>query len=219
VRPLRISTVRKSNDFRRKDSVRESRQTILIVCEGLTEEKYFKCLRGQLCLKTTEIVIVDNKKDSAPINLVKKAEVIHSQDDGFDFIYCVFDRDKHQSFQSARARIKKLANQKRMPVPIFEAISIPSFEFWVLLHFQRTDKAFNSSSEIIDVLIKNKHINNYKKNDDTLAKNLVGKVDTAINNAIWLETLEHVQNENPSTNVHQLVQKMQSFQLNHQQSK
>ena len=219
MRSLRISTVRKSKDFRRKDSVRESSQTILIVCEGLTEEKYFKSLRTALGLKSTEIVIADNKKDSAPINIVKKAELIHLRDDGYDYIYCVFDKDEHQSFQSARTRIQKLSNQKRMPLPIFEAISIPSFEFWVLLHFQKTDKAFNSSSEIIDVLIKNKHINNYKKNDDTLAKNLVGKVDIAIKNSIWLETLEHVQNENPSTNVHQLVQKMQSFQFKHQQSK
>jgi hypothetical protein len=109
----RISVVRKSKGFRRKDSIRESSPAMLIVCEGITEEIYFKSLRSQLNLKTTQIVIANNKKDSAPINLVKKAEELQHQDDGFEIIFCVFDKDQHQSFDSARAKIKKLSSQKK----------------------------------------------------------------------------------------------------------
>ena len=212
MRSLRISVIRKSKDFRRKDGVRDSSKTMLIVCEGLTEEIYFKSLRSHLGLKTTEICIADNKKDSAPINLVKKAQILHHQDDGYDLIYCVFDRDEHPSFHAARTLIKKLSTQKTKPIPIYESVSIPCFEFWILLHYQRTDKSFSSSNEIIDTLL-NQHLKCYKKNDDQLSKELVSKVDIAIQNAIWLENLEHILNENPMTNVHHLVQKMQIFKL------
>jgi hypothetical protein len=212
----RISVIRKSKGFRRKDSIRETSLTMLIVCEGLTEELYFKNLRSLLGLKTTEIIIADNKKDSAPINLVKKAEELHYRDDGYDNIFCVFDKDQHQSFHAARSKIQKLSSQKRMPIPIEEAVSIPCFEFWVLLHFKKTDMAFKSSHEIIELLSKNRHIKHYRKCDVVLMKTLMEKVDIALQNAIWLEKLGHIQNENPMTSVHKLVQKMKDFQAKFQ---
>ena len=186
---------------------------MLIVCEGTTEEIYFKSLRSQLNLKTTQIIIANNKKDSAPINLVKKAEELQHQDDGFEIIFCVFDKDQHQSFESARAKIKKLSSKKKMSIPIYEAVSVPCFEFWILLHYKKTDMAFQSSREIIELLTKNQYIQHYRKCDLVLMKELMEKVDIALQNAIWLENLDYIQNENPMTSVHKLVQKMKDFNL------
>ena len=207
----RISVVRKSKGFKRKDSIRESSPAMLIVCEGITEEIYFKSLRSQLNLKTTQIVIANNKKDSAPINLVKKAEELQHQDDGFEIIFCVFDKDQHQSFDSARAKIKKLSSQKKMSIPIYEAVSVPCFEFWILLHYKRTDMAFKSSREIIELLTKDQYIQHYRKCDYLLMLELMEKLEIALQNAIWLENQDYIENENPMTSVHKLVQKMKDF--------
>lgn len=76
--------------------------------------------------------------------------------------------------------------------------------------------AFKSSHEIIELLSKNRHIKNYRKCDVVLMKTLMEKVDIALQNAIWLEKPGHIQNENPMTSVHKLVQKMKDFQAKFQ---
>jgi RloB-like protein len=58
----------------------------------------------------------------------------------FDQVYAVFDRDDHQNYFDALNKAKslegKLRNDEHQPI-IFEAIvSIPSFELWLLLHYE-----------------------------------------------------------------------------------
>jgi RloB-like protein len=202
----RISTVRSPKGFRRTEAVREIRRTLLIVCEGVTEERYLKNLKRSLGLTNAAIVINSGNRDSAPMNLVRKAESIHATDKGYDFIYCVFDRDQHTSFQAARNRIRELAGRSRRPIPIAEAVSVPSFELWALLHYEKTDRAFNNSHEIQDRLVQLGCVEKYDKGDDTFSKILVGRVSTAIAHALWLEKRTNIIDENPMTNVHRLIE-------------
>lgn len=202
----RISTVRSPKEFRRSEAVREVRKTLLIVCEGETEERYLKNLKRNLGLTNAAIVINSSNKDSAPMNLVKKAEAIHATDKGYDFIYCVFDRDQHSSFQAARDRIRELAGRSRRSIPIAEAVSVPSFELWALLHYEKTDRAFSNSREIQDRLVQLGCVEKYDKGDDTFSKILVSRVSTAIAHALWLEKRTNIIDENPMTNVHRLIE-------------
>nr|VFK52399.1 MAG: RloB-like protein [Candidatus Kentron sp. TUN]VFK52912.1 MAG: RloB-like protein [Candidatus Kentron sp. TUN] len=58
--------------------------------------------------------------------------------DPFDRIYCVFDKDTHDTYQNTLDSIAQAT-----PKGVFFAInSVPCFEYWLLLHFLRTTKAY-----------------------------------------------------------------------------
>ena len=58
----------------------------------------------------------------------------------FDLVYAVFDRDDHESYFNALNLAKsldgKLRNDDKQPVRFRAIASIPSFELWLLLHYQ-----------------------------------------------------------------------------------
>jgi len=58
----------------------------------------------------------------------------------FDQVYAVFDRDDHDSYFNALDLAKsldgKLRNDERQPVSFRPIVSIPSFELWLLLHYE-----------------------------------------------------------------------------------
>lgn len=202
----RLSITRTASSFNRKGIGLPPKEVVLIVCEGETEKKYLKALCQQLKLTTATIYVCDNGTDSAPVNLVKKAEQLHVVNDGYDHIYCVFDKDAHESFERARQKIQALKYRARKPLPIYEAVTIPSFEFWVLLHYEKTDRSFATSDEVIRYITNKNHIQIYKKANDLISQELIEKIETAVGNAAWLEKRGHISNENPMTNVHRLVQ-------------
>src|SRR5229473_3156494 len=127
----RISKLRASGSFRRRPGQKPPRSITLIVCEGETEQEYFGAARIRYGLTTAEIILAENTKGSAPISVVECAEEKSGEPGGYDMIYCVFDRDGHQSFDKAREKIRAMAGRKKKPLPIEEAISIPCFEVWV----------------------------------------------------------------------------------------
>ncbi len=115
----------------------------LIVCEGTkTEPQYFQAMVAALGINPQWVKVAPNDGNT-PDRIVNHALQLYENDfklgDGFDQVYCVFDRDTHSTFDAAVAIIKEL-KAKRKP---FEAItSTPCFEYWLLLHFEFTDKAF-----------------------------------------------------------------------------
>jgi len=121
----RISRPRCRSSFERKPGNRLPRSITLIVCEGETERAYFEAARLRLGLRPAEVVIAENTHGSAPISVVACAEQKADEDGGYDFIFCVFDRDAHESFSRAREKINALAGRRKKPLPIQEIISIP----------------------------------------------------------------------------------------------
>jgi len=132
---------------------------------------------------------------------------------GFDHIVCAFDRDTHAHFAAARARIKALA-AGRNSLPIMEAVTIPAFEFWFLLHFERTAAPFANCDEIIARLKAAGHIPNYAKADAALCRELAARSDIAIANARWLaEEEKKVGFANPFTNVHAVLELLRKLSV------
>jgi len=209
----RLSPLRSEKSVARRAGETTPKEVTLIVCEGETETKYLKTLCQTLRLTTATIHVCDNGTDSAPINLVSKAEHLNLTNDGYDHIYCVFDKDVHESFDRAREKIQALSKRSRKPLPIKEAISIPSFELWVLLHYEQTDRSFNNSAEVVKYITNQNHIRVYKKSDDSICQQLVGRLETAIANANWLEKRGHTNNESPMTNVHKLIQHIKEISI------
>ncbi|MBI3774435.1 MAG: RloB domain-containing protein [Gammaproteobacteria bacterium] len=179
------------------------------MCEGETESEYFAAARVRYGLTTAEVVLAENTEGSAPTSVVKCAEKRSAEPGSYDKIFCVFDRDGHQSYVQAREKIKALAGRRNKPLPIAEAISVPCFEAWVLLHFERTDAAFGSCDDVTR-RIRERHMTNYQKADAETAGRLMNNVDAAIANADWLEQRAAHNNYNPYTSVHHVLRHFES---------
>lgn len=204
VRRIPISHSRGRGSFRRKPGQKPPRSITLIVCEGETEQEYFEAARIKYELTRAEIILAENTKGPAPISVVECAEGKCAERGGYDRIYCVFDRDGHESFDRAREKIKTLADRKKKPLPVEEAISIPCFEVWVLLHFERTDRPFNRCADVIG-RIRDQHMPGYEKADAAIARQLIANIDTAIGNAAWLEARAGNNDYSPYTSVHHVL--------------
>ena len=127
-----------SQDTRRRQSRRDARKRILIVCEGgVTEAGYFKELWRAVRNASVRLEIDD--QGGVPKTLVERAvekkkeaeREARSRQDGFlhfEEVWCGFDVDEHPHLHDARQQAR--ANG------IHLAVSNPCFELWALLHFQ-----------------------------------------------------------------------------------
>jgi hypothetical protein len=114
----------------------------LIVCEGeKTEPNYFNgCI--QFYKLNTANVEVDGTCGSSPKSFYERAiELWKAEDkrgDSYDRVYCVFDRDTHVTYDETVKRISE-----HIPEDVFyAAVSVPCFEYWLLLHFKYTTRPY-----------------------------------------------------------------------------
>ena len=127
---------------------RASYARILIVTEGSkTEPLYLEEIRAAHQLHSANVEVQPGQLGTAPSQVVRYAQQLFEEGDlkgirpkSFDQVYAVFDRDDHNSYFDALDVAKslngKLRNDEKQPVS-FEAIaSIPSFELWLLLHYE-----------------------------------------------------------------------------------
>lgn len=117
---------RKARSLQRKKASRAPYDRILIVCEGRkTEPNYFHGLVREFNLNRANIVIDDKKEGLDPLSLVRHALEIYYTDPEFDYVYCVFDRDKHTTYNQALDMIgsKRLKGNRK----IIAITSIPCF--------------------------------------------------------------------------------------------
>ncbi len=195
---------KKIQDHKRRGASRQPYERILIVCEGeKTEPYYFTGLSKKLSLHTANIVITGDC-GSSPKNVFEKAQELfkESKDDqnSFDKVYCVFDKDGHSTYLDTISRINS-----QSPKNVFFAItSVPCFEYWLLLHFTYTTQPFINAESIISAL--NQYIPGYRKGNDKIFQTVEKSVNSAIINAqnANSEAQEH-HTDNPTTLVVDLV--------------
>lgn len=146
---------------RRKDS--RSGRRILIVCEGQeTEPRYFRALRSELKLGAVDVQVEGEDCGSAPISVVDFALRLKKRPPrgvSYDAVWCVIDRDGHQSFD--KAIDKAQAHGIRM------AVSVRQFELWFLLHFAYTTRVWTDGESLLEALAA--HLPDYGKGTDVAA--------------------------------------------------
>jgi RloB-like protein len=185
----------------RKVGNRKVKERFLIVCEGEeTEPNYFKCFRVP---KDVKMYIKGIGK--SPSQIIEYAKQ-YSEDDEYDQIWCVFDRDdwKENEFNKA------LKDAKTQGFKV--AYSNEAFELWYLLHFQYIDTAI-PRSEYKDKLTQ-KLGKEYAKNSQNMYELLKDKQEAAIKNSEQLLNSYKPENpakDNPSTTVHLLVKELNKF--------
>jgi hypothetical protein len=208
---------RRAETHRRARAKRAPYERVLIVCEGKkTEPYYFRGLCRDLRLNPANIVIDDRKSGLDPKSLVVFAIETFKKDKDFNRVYCVFDKDKHASYNDALEKIR--ATRLAGGATLHAINSVPCFEIWLLLHFTNTTRPFSAAGDdsncdlVIEALDRKGRIPGYDKGSRDIFQALSDKMETAIHNAGKLENFHKTsQTDNPSTKVHKLVLYLQSL--------
>ncbi|HML75633.1 MAG TPA: RloB family protein [Anaerohalosphaeraceae bacterium] len=202
---------------RRKPSL-EPRNRILIVCEGKeTEPNYFNHLKNKLRLPAQLIeieIIPGNVCGSAARSIVNYAiqKIRNSKrNNPFDLVWCLIDVEApiQTTLKEAYDHVLSYIAPKDVQTKLQLILSNPCFEFWYILHFEKTCRAFALNAEAISSL--KRHIPQYDKGNKTIPEQLYNKTATAINNSKLVlkeknQRDEDLRNCNPSTHVHKIVQ-------------
>ena len=192
------------------------RPLVLIVTEGKNSEpEYFRMLAREFGFGYE--VNVQDVRGSAPINLVNHVKE-RSEWREYDHIYCVFDMDKHSTYENAVKAIQQMDGNKSYGKVSIKAItSVPCFEIWLFLHVRKSARSYSGgSSPCKDLEREMKRYNpfrNYSKSKDWMSSNFNTLKDSR-DNAI--ERSERILADaaktglaahlaNPSTCVHMVV--------------
>ena len=212
-------------DLKRRAPFRRERDRVLIVTEGSkTEPDYFRRLIAELGLTTAKVVIVGDG-GSAPISVVEDAKKRLIQDDDFEQVYCVFDRDRHASYDQALQALNGLAGSKGFKAKVVLAIpSVPCFELWYLLHVSNSRKPYEAAATggspgeaLLADLCKQDEFSNYEKSGcDAFFETIKPYRETAIQRAESFQKAASEEgapeyHENPSTRVYLVVKGLQKI--------
>lgn len=203
----------------RKDGNKALYPRVLVVCEGeKTERYYFAGLRNHLRLRSANIEIVG--EGATPTRIVKRAEERHQEEQGvgnpFDEIFCVFDKEEHADYDKAINKLKGKNLKQQENTRWTAIVSVPAFEYWLLLHYKDTDSPYQktgtkSAGEMVVQELK-KYCKGYRKNDENIFEKFRDRLEQAKKNADKsLTAAENTGAYNPSTRVHLLVNFLQKI--------
>ncbi len=207
---------RQEADLKRKAAKKEPYAKILIVCEdSKATPQYLEDFRQELKLSTANIIIAREKHGCDPKSVVTFAIDKFKETRDFDQIYCVIDRDNHPNYAQALqiSKDKQLKNNQDKSVNINLIVSIPCFEYWLLLHFQNTTKSFEKSGDKspCDLVISGlkQYISNYDKGKTKIYGATKDKLNDAIIRAKQIDKSyvnDPESDKNPSTDMYKLVE-------------
>jgi hypothetical protein len=132
---------RQARQLARKTSKRLTYDRILIVSEGeKTEVNYFEEIRQRYRLSSAHIHVCQSEYGTTPEKVVEYAVDRCLASLEWERVYCVIDRDDHDYYEDAlasmKANDKKHLNDLGQPIQFTAIPSNPSFELWLLLHYQ-----------------------------------------------------------------------------------
>ena len=160
---------------------------ILILCEGESEQIYLKGLKKEIsCNRNLQSIEIEmyQPNDFSPLGIVNEAKkkIAEGKRDKYPYfaVWVVFDKDEHKKIDTAFDVAQN--NPQRIDI----AFSNICFEYWVLLHFEKKQRYFRDSVEIISYIEK-KHKFNYTKTMN-IYDELKNKVETALANSKWLHS-------------------------------
>ncbi|ASL48250.1 hypothetical protein bAD24_III12695 [Burkholderia sp. AD24] len=200
---------RQARQLERKNPKRATYDRILIVSEGeKTEVNYFGEIRRQYRLSSAHICICQSDYGTTPEKVVQYAIARCGETSKWERVYCVIDRDDHDYYTNALASVeahdKKLVNDLGEPIRFTSIPSNPSFELWLLLHFQDSE-AFLHRDDVIRAL--RAYIPGYSKGKTGTFAATMDRLAVACERTERLRGREERRGmTNPCTHVDELVQ-------------
>lgn len=207
-----------TKQLKRRRPFRRPRERILIVCEGeKTERLYFSLYLDLLRAVNVDLILCGKECGSDPSSVVKFAIDKFNGDGQIDHCYCVIDRDTHdgENFRSAIEDAQAIGKKLPKTRSFQTAVSYPCFEYWLLCHFVYTRAPFapkgkKSPGDCAVDAVKN-HLPGYTKSSrEELAKLLPQTEAAIVNSKRALAEAKATSELNPSSEVHELVIKIQS---------
>lgn len=184
----RMQHRQRTRPSRRRRPHRPGNPRVLILCEGVkTETGYFKALKT--AERLTSVVVRPSRLGQAgPRGLWERARDELRDDPGWDEIHCVLDHDGRDSaIDDLKQKLTALDRRNHL-TRIAMILSEPCFEYWLLLHFEFTDRPFTATGkgrtacgEVIDRL--RRHLPDYRKNDPHVFAQCRSRMDDAIRHA------------------------------------
>ena len=148
--------MKKNPKLQRPRKTHERRPVIFLAMEGTrTEPQYFDAIHSFGKLKSFHFQPV--QKGGNPDALLKKIRKMESLMEEHDFAWLVCDRDRESWTEEALNSILEWSDSDARNGFLF---SNPSFELWLLLHFEDWPPRLNQSR--IEELLS-RRISNYKK--------------------------------------------------------
>lgn len=136
--------------------------TITIIGEGLTERMYFTHLKR---LKGYRYTCKPRNFSEQSLEEMQKQVNRVLADDGI--AVCVFDADTSREKPAEKAKLEAMRRRYAHNDNEILCDSMPSIEFWFLLHYLNTNRYFASSRDVIAVL--RKYIHDFSKHEDFLS--------------------------------------------------
>lgn len=195
---------------RKLDRAKASRQGLpflLIVCEGAeTEPNYLRGLCEALRINLAGVDIRPGGSETDARSLVSNA-IKQFKTKEYDRVFVVLD-DDGQPLEAAKklaSKSLKTVNGEKIQVELIT--SCPSFEVWLLLHFEYSSRPYASAAAVIDQL--RAYLTDYDKSDRNIFQQVASGLEAALANAERLNReLALGDASNPSTNVHSLVSEL-----------
>ena len=202
------SRVAKPWEKGRKPLRQRALKRILVLCEDAKSSRdYLASFPFDPQTVLVECVGTGMNTDSLMEEAIKRKESAAAEGNGFSEIWVVFDRDSFPPQNFNRAFALARAHNDVHPYWANEC-----FELWYLLHFVYRDTGI--SRHDIGKLLSGYLRNKYDKGDKSIYHQLRGRLDNALRNARKL-AMSHdnvsPEQSNPSTNVHELIEKLIQF--------
>ena len=136
---------------------------ITIIGEGLTERMYFTHLKR---LRGYRYTCKPRNFTEQTIEEIQKQVEKVLADNGI--AVCVFDADVARDKPAEKAKLDAMRRKYANKDSVIICDSMPSIEFWFLIHFLNTNKYYASSHDVIKVL--RKYIKNFDKHESFFRK-------------------------------------------------
>lgn len=137
--------------------------TITIIGEGATERYYFTHLKR---LRGYNYVCKPRNFTEQTFDEMRKQIERVLADNGI--AVCVFDADVTRTRPAEKAKFEDMKRKYADNPAVILCDSMPSIEFWFLLHYLNTNRYFATSDDVIDVL--HRYMPNFSKHQSFLSK-------------------------------------------------
>ena len=167
----------------RRHARRHSNPLILLLCEGSsTEPNYLNALKVDLRLQSTRV----QYQKGGPQGLVDWVEKEIRENASWDEIWCILDHDERvDDIEAFRIWLRGRSGEV---IRIEQVLSVPCFEYWLLLHFEFTTQRFRGSRggrSACEHVIRRlrKHLPSYSKSSRRVYEQCESLLATAIERA------------------------------------
>ncbi len=174
-----------------------------MLCEATgTEPIYFNALKADFGLTSVRVQSAGTIDD-----LMKRVDKEVQEDRTQEEIWCVIDHDERVAEMD---RFNQWLRQpRRTTTRIDAAISVPCFEYWLLLHFTFTTKHYRGTGDLSACKQVRRelrrHIADYDKNDFSTYRRCRDRLDTAIERGRLVPVAQHAAS---ATDVGKLIERL-----------